>query len=95
MEAATAFDSSGVEYYFECTAGGGHDSGWQDSVTYQDTGLQPDTRTHAIRQTPREVIEQRKRAGVAPALTDDARVASSDIENDAVARLAVEQRMEE
>jgi len=28
-----------VEYYFSCTAGGGHDSGWQDGTTYEDTGL--------------------------------------------------------
>lgn len=39
MTAGTASDPSGVEYYFECTAGGGHDSGWQDSSTYIDTGL--------------------------------------------------------
>lgn len=43
MTATTASDVSGVEYYFECTAGGGNDSGWQDSPTYEDTGLQPDT----------------------------------------------------
>jgi hypothetical protein len=39
MTATTASDPSGVEYYFECTAGGGNDSGWQDSSTYADTGL--------------------------------------------------------
>jgi hypothetical protein len=43
MTATTATDPSGVEYYFECTAGGGHDSNWQDSPTYEDTGLNPDT----------------------------------------------------
>lgn len=43
MTADTASDPSGVEYYFECTAGGGHDSGWQDLTTYEDTGLNPDT----------------------------------------------------
>ncbi|MBN1916272.1 MAG: hypothetical protein JW889_00055 [Verrucomicrobia bacterium] len=43
MTATTASDPSGVEYYFECTAGGGHSSGWQDSTTYQDTGLNPNT----------------------------------------------------
>ncbi len=43
MTATTASDPSGVEYYFECTAGGGHHSGWQDGTTYEDTGLQPDT----------------------------------------------------
>jgi hypothetical protein len=43
MTATTASDPSGVEYYFECIAGGGNDSGWQDSATYADTGLSPVT----------------------------------------------------
>jgi hypothetical protein len=43
MMATTASDPSGVEYYFECTAGGGNDSGWQDSTTYVGSGLSPDT----------------------------------------------------
>ncbi|MHC4323444.1 MAG: LamG domain-containing protein [Planctomycetota bacterium] len=45
MTATTAYDSSGVEYYFEETSGnaGGSDSGWQYSPTYEDTGLQPNT----------------------------------------------------
>ena len=32
-----------IDYYFACTAGGGHDSGWQTSNTYVDSGLQPNT----------------------------------------------------
>jgi subtilisin family serine protease len=43
MVATTAFDLSGMEYYFACTAGGGHDSGWQASTIYEDTGLTPGT----------------------------------------------------
>lgn len=39
MTATTAADPSGVEYYFECLTAGGHSSGWQDSVTYEDSGL--------------------------------------------------------
>lgn len=39
MTASSASDSSGIEYYFQCTAGNGHDSGWQESATYIDTGL--------------------------------------------------------
>jgi hypothetical protein len=39
MTATTATDASGVEYYFTCTSGGGHDSGWQASPTYLDFGL--------------------------------------------------------
>ena len=43
MTATIASDESGAEYYFECTAGGGHDSGWRDSAVYEDTGLQAET----------------------------------------------------
>ena len=41
MVAAEATDPSGVEYYFTCAAGGGHDSGWQDSTEYTDTDIAP------------------------------------------------------
>jgi alpha-galactosidase len=43
MMATTATDPSGVEYFFECTVGGGHSSAWQNSATYTDTGLSPST----------------------------------------------------
>jgi len=43
MVATTATDLSGVEYYFTCTAGNCNDSGWQDSATYEDTGLAPES----------------------------------------------------
>jgi hypothetical protein len=43
MKATTASDSSGVEYYFECTSGGGHSSSWQNSPYYKDKGLLPNT----------------------------------------------------
>ncbi len=43
MTASAATDPSGVEYYFECTAGGGHSSGWQDSPVYEDVELTPNT----------------------------------------------------
>ena len=50
MTASTATDTSGVEYYFECISGGGHDSGWQESPEYIDIGLSPGTRhTYRIR----------------------------------------------
>lgn len=41
MEATTATDPAGVEYYFTETSGnpGGSNSGWQSSASYQDTGL--------------------------------------------------------
>jgi hypothetical protein len=43
MTATAAADTSAVEYYFACTMGGRHDSGWQDSATYVDSGLAPGT----------------------------------------------------
>ncbi len=43
MTATTAVDQSGVEYYFTCVFGGGHNSGWQGSPVYVDTGLVPNT----------------------------------------------------
>jgi len=45
MQAATATDASGVQYYFDETSGspGGTDSGWQSSPSYVDTGLEGDT----------------------------------------------------
>jgi hypothetical protein len=44
MTATTASDPDGVQYYFTCTAGGGHDSGWQDDIFYEDTALSKDIR---------------------------------------------------
>jgi hypothetical protein len=50
MIATSANDITGVEYYFECTAGGGNDSGWQDIPSYTDTGLSPCTQyTYRVR----------------------------------------------
>ncbi len=43
MTATDASDASGVEYSFVCVAGNGNDSGWQDSSTYTDSQLTPDT----------------------------------------------------
>jgi pectate lyase len=43
MTATTASCADGVQYFFTCTAGGGHSSAWQSSTPYTDTGLAPDT----------------------------------------------------
>lgn len=45
MTAATVTDLNGVLYYFENTSvpDGSHDSGWQSSAVYTDTGLSPAT----------------------------------------------------
>lgn len=41
LTAVPVYDERGVEYAFTCTSGNGHDSGWQESHVYQDTGLTP------------------------------------------------------
>ncbi|MBN1788403.1 MAG: Ig-like domain-containing protein [Sedimentisphaerales bacterium] len=43
MTATTATDESGVEYYFTNVTDSNHDSGWQNSEEYTDTGLDNDT----------------------------------------------------
>ncbi len=40
---AVTTDNSSVEYYFDCSTTGGHDSGWQDGTDYTDTNLTPNT----------------------------------------------------
>jgi hypothetical protein len=51
MTATPGTDASGwVEYYFTCTGGGGHDSGWVSFNKYTDVGLAPGTAyAYAIR----------------------------------------------
>jgi hypothetical protein len=39
MVSVTAFDPNGVQYYFANITDPNHDSGWQDSIFYEDTGL--------------------------------------------------------
>jgi len=43
MTAATATDEAGVQYYFHNVTDPNHDSGWQDSATYEDMGLITET----------------------------------------------------
>jgi hypothetical protein len=43
MISKVVYDESGVQYYFESTTVGGHDSGWQDEPNYTDVNLFPDT----------------------------------------------------
>ena len=43
MTATTASDPNGVQYYFANTTDSSHDSGWQDSPSYHDSGLSPGT----------------------------------------------------
>ncbi len=58
MIAWIAEDPSGVEYYFDCTAGGGHDSGWQDSAVYEDAGLVLDqTYTYVVKTRDKSMFQ--------------------------------------
>ncbi len=50
MTATTASDITAVEYYFECTDGGGPDSGWQASTEFSPSGLAHSTTyTYTVR----------------------------------------------
>lgn len=62
MTATTATDESGVEYYFECLTAGGHDSGWQDSTTYEDIGLTSGT-TYTYRVKARDKSPNQNETG--------------------------------
>ncbi len=62
MTATTASDPSGVEYYFDCLTAGGHDSGWQDGTTYEDTGLSPNT-TYTYTVTARDKSSNQNETG--------------------------------
>ena len=45
MTAAIPVYPTNPEYYFVCTQGPGHDSGWQDSPVYQDVNLPPQSQS--------------------------------------------------
>jgi len=51
MQASTAADGEGadVQYYFQCTAGGGSDSGWQSSPVYTDTSVAAVSSTYRVK----------------------------------------------
>jgi len=61
MTADTASDTSGVEYCFVKTDGS--DSGWQDSPTYEDIGLQPNT-TYEYRVKARDKSDNQNETGL-------------------------------
>jgi arylsulfatase A-like enzyme len=74
-----AFDPRTVEYYFECTSGGGNDSGWQRARMYIDSGtrtgdnsLSPET-TYSYRVKTRQLE--------APAVAGDPGVLIPDSES--------------
>ena len=72
MVATTASDASGVEYYFDCTAGGGNDSGWQDSTNYEDTGLSASTQyTYTVQARDKSVNQNATAVSSAESATTD------------------------
>jgi hypothetical protein len=82
MTTTTATDPSGVEYSFTCTAGGGNDSGWQDSTTYEDTGLTPDTQyTYTVTARDKSVNQNATAASAALSATTDPFSGADDTAN--------------
>lgn len=63
MTATTAIDNSGsgVEYYFDCVSGGGHDSGWQSSSIYVDTPVMQAVSTYRVK--ARDLSDSRNENG--------------------------------
>ena len=84
MVAAIATDVSGVEYYFTCTAGGGHDSGWQAGRIYEDTGLTPETEyTYTVMARDKSAAyNQTAASGPASATTDSASLTRTSSETE-------------
>ena len=79
MTATTVTDVSGVEYYFTCTAGGGgHDSGWQDSTSYEDTGLVPET-TYTYTVTARDKSASQNTTGTSSEASATTLVQTGDV----------------
>ena len=74
MTATVATDPSGVEYFFVETSDspGGSDSSWQDSPTYEDTGLSPGTRyTYRVRTRDKSPSQNAGNWSVPEAATTD------------------------
>jgi hypothetical protein len=68
MTATTAADESSVEYFFDCITVGGHDSGWQDSTFYVDSGLTPET-LYTYKVTARDKSSNQNTTAPSPALS--------------------------
>jgi hypothetical protein len=49
MVATTAYDNSGVQYFFECTSDANYNSSWQDSPTYDVNSLPKGVYTFVVR----------------------------------------------
>jgi len=66
MVAADACDISGVEYYFDCTSPGCHDSNsWQNSPVYEDTGLDPNTAyTYRVKARDKSPVQNETRYSI-------------------------------
>ena len=83
MTATSASDVNGVEYFFDCTAGGGNDSGWQDSATYTDTGLTPDTTyTYRVKARDKSIAQNETGWSTSESATTPAWVCTEAIDED-------------
>lgn len=73
MRVNEASDVSGVEYYFQCTAGDCHDSGWQDSNFFEDVNLLPERPyTYRVMARDKSLIQNPTGWSIAETATTDA-----------------------
>jgi len=80
MTVSVASDESGVEYYFNNITDPTHDSGWQASTAYTDTGLDPDTQyTYQVRARDKSHYQNETAWSAAASATTDPAVASETI----------------
>jgi hypothetical protein len=77
MEATTATDPSGVEYFFTCTVGNCNDSGWQQDASYTDTGLNSET-TYSYSVTARDKSPQGNKNGASASLSTITKAATDE-----------------
>jgi pectate lyase len=73
MTATTADDLSGVEYYFANVTDGAHDSGWQLSPEFTDSGLTPATEyAYTVTARDRNIAHNATQPSVQRSATTDA-----------------------
>lgn len=83
MTASTAIDETGVEYFFDCTGGGGNDSEWQSSPTYEDIGLTTGVK-YTYRVKARDTSPAQNQTGYSSSASVELSLATWDLQPNAI-----------